>query len=336
MSIQSRIRGPVSAAVAFAAVIAPVVVSVVVSSYAGQAAAQDYPVKPVRFIVSLAAGTSSDTVARILATKLAEDLRQQFIIDNRPGAGGSVGGEMASRAPADGYTLFFAASGTTSISPNMMKLSYDITRDLAPVSLVGSSPFVMLTHPSLPVRTVKDFIALAKAKPGRINYGSSGQGATSHLAWELLRVDTGINIVHVPYKGAAALVALLSGEVEASIFGSAAAMPYIERKQLRPMAVTSARRIPLLPDVPAVAETVPGFEVSTSYALMTTAGSPASAIARLYKATVAAAADPTVKSRFAAAGVDASARPPEELMANIKTETAKWARVVKATGVRVE
>ena len=302
----------------------------------GYASAQEYPVKPVRFIVALAAGTSSDTVARILATKLSEELKQQFVIDNRPGAGGSVGGEMAARAPADGYTLFFAASGTTSISPNMMKLSYDVTRDLAPISLVGSSPFVMLTHPSLPVRSVKDFIALAKAKPGKINYGSSGQGSTSHLAWELMRLDTGINIVHVPYKGAAALVALLSGEVEASIFGSAAAMPYVERKQLRPMAVTSAKRIALLPDVPAVAETVPGFEVSSSYALMTTAGSPPAAIARLYKATLAAAADPAVKSRFAAAGVDPVARPPEELMANIKTEMAKWARVVKATGVKVE
>ncbi len=304
---------------------------------AGSALAQAYPSRPIRMIVALAAGGSSDVVARILAVKFAEQLGQQVVIDNRPGAGGSVGGELAAHAPADGYTLFFAASGTLSIAPNLLKLTYDVGTDLAPVSMVGVSPFAMMVHPSLPVKTVKDMIALAKAHPGQINFGSSGQGSTGHLAWELFKLSAKVNLTHVPYRGSApALVGVIAGEIETAIFGISAAYGFIRQGQVRVIAVTSATRMPILPDVPAIAETIPGYDVVSWYGMLTTAGTPAANIAHLHQALVRAMSNPEVIAKFGVIGVYPDASSPEQLAAKMREETEKWGKVVKAIGLKAE
>lgn len=304
---------------------------------AAPALAQNYPNRPVRLIVALAAGGSSDVVARVIAARLSEQLGQQVVIDNRPGAGGSVGGDLAAHAPADGYTLFFAASGTLAIAPNMLKLGYDAGRDLAPVSMVGVSPFAMMVHPSMPVKSVPELITLAKARPGKINFGSSGQGSTGHLAWELFKLNAKVNLTHVPYRGSApALVGIISGEIDAVIFGVSAAHAFIRNKQVRVIAVTSAERMSILPGVPAIAETLPGFDVVSWYGLLTTAGTPAPVIAQLHQALGRTMATPEVIANFGAIGVYPEASTPEQLAAKMREETAKWGRVIKAIGLKAE
>jgi tripartite-type tricarboxylate transporter receptor subunit TctC len=259
------------------------------------------------------------------------------VIDNRPGAGGSVGIELAAHAPPDGYTLFFAASGTLAIAPNLLKLSFDVGRDLAPVSMVGVSPFAMMTHPSLPVKTVKDMIALAKARPGQINFGSSGQGSTGHLAWELFKLNAKVNMTHVPYRGSApALIGVISGEIETVIFGVSAAHGFIKQGQVRVIAVTSAKRMPILPDVPAIAETIPGFDVVSWYGMLTTAGTPSANIAQLQQALVRTMKHPDVIAKFGAIGVYPDASTPDQLATKMREETEKWGRVVKAIGLKAE
>jgi tripartite-type tricarboxylate transporter receptor subunit TctC len=304
---------------------------------AAPALAQNYPNRPVRLIVALAAGGSSDVVARVIAARLSEQLGQQVVIDNRPGAGGSVGWDLAAHAPADGYTLFFAASGTLAIAPNMLKLGYDAGRDLAPVSMVGVSPFAMMVHPSMPVKSVPELITLAKARPGKINFGSSGQGSTGHLAWELFKLNAKVNLTHVPYRGSApALVGIISGEIDAVIFGVSAAHAFIRNKQVRVIAVTSAERMSILPEVPAIAETLPGFDVVSWYGLLTTAGTPAPVIAQLHQALGRTMATPEVIANFGAIGVYPEASTPEQLAAKMREETAKWGRVIKAIGLKAE
>ena len=299
--------------------------------------AQNYPNRPMRMIVALAAGGSSDVVARVIATRLSEQLGQQVVIDNRPGAGGSVGGDFAAHAPADGYTLFFAASGTLAIAPNMLKLGYDVSRDLAPVAMVGVSPFAMMVHPSMPVKSVKELIALAKARPGKINFGSSGQGSTGHLAWELFKLNAKVNLIHVPYRGSApALVGIISGEIDTVIFGVSAAHGFIRNKQVRVIAVTSAERMTILPEVPAIAETIPGFDVVSWYGLLTTAGTPAPVIATLHQSLVKTMAHPDVIAKFGAIGVYPDASTPEQLGVKMRDETAKWGRVIKTIGLKAE
>jgi tripartite-type tricarboxylate transporter receptor subunit TctC len=299
--------------------------------------AQNYPTRPLRMIVALAAGGSSDVVARVIAVRLSEQLGQQVVIDNRPGAGGSVGGDLAANAPADGYTLFFAASGTLAIAPNMLKLGYDVSRDLAPVSMVGVSPFAIMVHPSMPVKTVKELIALAMARPGKINFGSSGQGSTGHLAWELFKLNAKVNLIHVPYRGSApALVGIISGEIDAVIFGVSAAHGFIKNKQVRVIAVTSAERMPILPEVPAIAETIPGFDVMSWYGLLATAGTPAPLITYLNQSLVKTMTHPDVIAKFGAIGVYPDASSPEQLAKKMREETAKWGRVIKAVGLKAE
>ena len=301
------------------------------------ALAQNFPTRPLRLIVALAAGGSSDVVARVIAARWSEQLGQQVVIDNRPGAGGSVGGEIAAHAPADGYTLFFAASGTLAIAPNMLKLEYSVSRDLAPVAMVGVSPFAMMVHPSMPVKTVKELIALAKARPGKINFGSSGQGSTGHLAWELFKLNAHVNLTHVPYRGSApALVGIISGEIDCVIFGVSASYGFIKNKQVRVIAVTSAERMPILPEVPTIAETIPGFDVVSWYGLLTTAGTPPAVIAQLHQSLVRTMAHPEVIAKFNAIGVYPDASTPEQLAVKMKDETAKWGRVIKAIGLKAE
>jgi len=299
--------------------------------------AQPYPVKPIRMVVALAAGGPTDVVGRIVAQKMSEQLGQQILVDNRPGAGGSVAGELVARAPADGYTLFFAANGTYAIAPNFMKLPYVISRDLAPVALTGVSPLALMVHPSVPAKSAKELIALARARPGVISYGSAGQGSTGHLAVELLTMMANVKLTHVPYRGAApAAIALMSGEIEMLISGVSASHPHIKAGKVRALGVTSAKRVPVLAQIPAIAESLPGYDVSSWFAIMTVAGTPPAVIARLNQEAVKAMGSADVRDKLIAAGVDPESGTPEQLAAKLRIETEKWGKVVKAAGMKVQ
>jgi tripartite-type tricarboxylate transporter receptor subunit TctC len=300
------------------------------------ASAQNYPSRPVRMVVALAAGGPTDTVARIYAYKLSELLAQQVVVDNRPGAGGSVAGDIVAHAPADGYTLFVAANGTIAIAPHLLtKLPYNVSKDLTPVALIGNSPLAVMVHPAVAATSMKELLALAKARPGKINFGSAGQGSTGQLATELLKLMAGIDMTHVPYKGAGpALVGAVSGEIELMISGVSTGLPYIKQRQLRALGVTSPRRLSVLPDVPAVAETVPGYEAGSWYAVMVPAGTPRNLIEHLNRQSAKAVNSPDVQSKLVAAGVDPETLTPEQLGVKIRTETERWGKVVKAAGVK--
>jgi tripartite-type tricarboxylate transporter receptor subunit TctC len=298
------------------------------------ALAQPYPTKPVRVVVPLAPGGPVDTVTRLIAVKLAEQLGQQIVVDNRPGAGGSVGGDLVARSAPDGYTLLMASNGTIAISPHLLKLAYDAERDLAPITLVGTSPQVLVVHPSLPARSVPDLVKLAKAKPGSINFGSAGQGATSHLASELLKELAGIDIVHIPYKGAGpALNELVAGQTQMMITGVSAALPFIKTGRLRALAVTSTRPLAVLPGVPPIAESVPGYEVTTWYGLFARSGTPPAIISRLNQEVAQALALPDIKAKLTGLGVDPEPNTPSEFATMIRQETAKWGALVKKLGL---
>jgi tripartite-type tricarboxylate transporter receptor subunit TctC len=315
-----------------------VALSAAAITHASLAPAQNYPTRPIRVVVALAAGGPTDIVIRIVAAKMSEQLGQQLVIDNRAAAGGSVGGEIVANAPADGYTLFAGANGTIAISQSLfVNLPFSIARDFAPVALVGNSPFAVMIHPGVPATSVKDLLALARAKPGGINYGSSGQGGTGHLATELLVMMTGVKLTHVPYKGAGpALIGLVGKEVELMISGLAAGLPYIKQRQVRAIAVTSLKRLPQLPDVPPVADVVPGYEAGSWYAFLTRAGTPRAIIDRLNREAVTAVNSPEVNSKLVASGVDPEPLTPEQLGAKIKVEAARWAKVVKAAGIKLQ
>jgi len=313
----------------------PLLVGAICAIAAVSVSAQNFPTKPIRVLVAQAAGGPTDVTTRIYASKMSELLGQQMVVDNRPGAGGSVAGEIVARAPADGYTLCSAANGTIAIAPNFLKLTYSATKDLAPVALIGDSPLALMVHPSLPAATVKELIALAKAKPGTINFGSSGLAGTGHLAGELLKMMAGIDIVHVPYKGAApALTGVAAGEAQMLISGLSSGLPFIQSKRLRAIGVTSAKRLPVLPDVPAIAETVPGYEAGSWYAVLAPARTPRAIIERLNRESIKTVTDSDIRSKLIAAGLEIYAMSPEELGTKIRLETERWGKVVKATGVK--
>jgi tripartite-type tricarboxylate transporter receptor subunit TctC len=313
----------------------PLLIGVIALIAANTAPAQNYPAKPIRVLVAQAAGGPTDVTTRIYATKMSELLGQQMVVDNRPGAGGSVAGEIVARAPADGYTLCSAANGTIAIAPNFLKLTYSATKDLAPVALIGDSPLALMVHPGLAATSVKELIALAKARPGTINFGSSGLAGTGHLAGELLKMMTGIDIVHVPYKGAApALSAVAAGEAQMLISGLSSGLPFIQSKRVRAIGVTSAKRLPVLPDVPAIAETVPGYEAGSWYAVLAPVRTPRAIIERLNRDSIRTITDSDIRSKLTAAGLDLYTLSPEELGTKIRVETERWGKVVKATGVK--
>jgi tripartite-type tricarboxylate transporter receptor subunit TctC len=300
------------------------------------AAEPPYPTRPIRLVVALAAGGPTDVVMRLVAAKVSEQLGQQVVVDNRAAAGGSVAGEIVSKAPPDGYTLFAGANGTIAIAPNLFtKLPFSVSRDLTPVALVGNSPLAVMVHPSVAVQSTKDLIALAKAKPGSVNYGSSGQGGTGHLATELFCMMAGVKMTHVPYKGAGpALIGLVGREIDLLISGLASGLPYIKQKQVRALSVTSAKRLPQVPDIPTVAETVPGYEAVSWYAILTRAGTPRTIVNKLNSEVAAAINSPDVNSKLVAGGVDPEPLTPEQLGAKIRVETERWGKVVKAAGVK--
>lgn len=299
---------------------------------AGDAA---YPSKPIRMIVAQAAGGPTDVAARVYATRLSEIMGQQAVVDNRHGAGGSVAGEITARAPADGYTLMIAANGTLAIAPHLIKLSYNARKDMVPVALIGNSPLGLMVHSPLAANSVKELLDLAKARPGTINFGSSGNGATSHLSGELLKMMSGAQIVHVPYKGAGpALIGLVSGEIQMLISGLSSGLPFINRKQLRLLAVSSAKRVQLLPEVPSISETVPGYDVSSWYAVLAPTGTPRMVVERLHQLSKQVVNSPDVQAKLVSLGMDPDFLTLQELSEKLNGEYERWGRVVKAAGMK--
>ncbi len=294
--------------------------------------AQDYPVKAVRMIVPLVPGGSVDTLARVLAQKLSESLGRQFVVDNRGGASGNIGTELVARAAADGYTLL-AVSMTLVVNPFLFgKLPFDVERDLAPISLIGAAPLVLVTHPSVQAASVQDLIALARKQPGRLNYASGGKGTNSHLPMELLKNMTGVNIVHVPYRGGGpAQLALIAGETEVMFVNVLATTAYAKSGKLRPLAVSGAQRSNLLPELPTIAETgVAGYEFTTWYGVLAPAKTPRSIIRTLHTSIVNAVRTPELSQRFAYEGAEGVASTPAHFAAHIHAELARWDKVVKA------
>jgi tripartite-type tricarboxylate transporter receptor subunit TctC len=299
------------------------------------ATAQDYPTKPIRMVVANQAGGPVDVVTRIFSTKLGELMGQQIVIDNRVGAGGSVAGEIVTAAPADGYTFAVMANGTVAIAPHILTLRYNAAKDFAPVALLGNSPLALMVFPGVPAKSVKELIALARAKPGVINFGSSQQGSTAHLAAELFKSMAGIDITHVPYKGAAqALVGLISGEVQMFISGLSAGIPAIKSGQVRALAITSPKRLSVMPDLPTIAETVPGYEADSWYVVLTRAGTPRTIINKVNELSNKVIGSPDINARLVSAGIATELLTPEQVGAKIRKDTERWGKVVKAAGVQ--
>ena len=302
------------------------------------AGAQDYPARPVRMVVPYAPGGPVDIVARITANKLSEFLGQQFVVDNRAGAGGNIALEVVARSTPDGYTLLVGANGTNAINPSLYKnMPVDPGRDLAPISMVALSAMILVVHPSLPASNVKELIALARAKPGAVTYASSGSGSTAHLSGELFKNMAKIDLLHVPYKGAApALTDLVGGQVQSMITGVSSTLPYVKAGRLKALGVSSEKRQPLLPDVPSIAEQLPGYEVNTWYGVFAPAGAPRPLVDKLNRTLVQIFGTPDAQARLAAVGADAHTNTPDQFAQAIARERAKWAKIVKESGARAE
>ena len=301
--------------------------------------AQLYPAKTVRMIVAYPPGGGTDIVGRTLAQKLGESLGQSVVVENRGGASGNIGTELAARAAPDGYTILMGNVAPNAINVSLFKdLPFDPVADFAPVSLVASTPNILVVHPSTPARTVKEVIALAKAKPGTLNFASAGVGSSSHLAGELFRILARADIVHVPYKGAGpAMVDVLSGQVQLYFATMPAAMPHVKAGKLAAVAVTSARRSQALPDLPTIEESgVPGYEASTWYGVLAPAHTPSAVVARLHGNIVKILADAALHARLADQGFDPVGNSPEEFGAYIKSEILKWGKVIRDAGIRPE
>jgi tripartite-type tricarboxylate transporter receptor subunit TctC len=305
----------------------------------GHAAAQAYPVKSVKMIIPFPAGGPTDILGRLVGQKLSEAWSQTVVIDNRPGGGGVIAGQIAAKSPPDGYTIFLGGITTLVLSTYVHKnRPYDSQRDFLPVSQTTVQPLLLMVHPALPVKTVKEFIALARARSGEINYGTSGPGGSGHLAGELFRSMTGVNIVHVPYRGQPpALNDLLAGQVQ-SLFGAPlAVIPHIRNGKIRALAVTGQKRSPAVPDVPTFGEAgMPGYDASTWNGIMVPIGTPRAIIERLHGEIVKILRAPNTLERLAGDGSVAVASTPEEFAAFIKAEHAKWGKVVREANIRIE
>ena len=304
---------------------------------AGAAVAQQYPVKPVRVVIPWPAGGSNDVVGRIAMQKVGEGTGQQFIIDNRAGAAGSIGADVVAKAPADGYTIMVHSTSHVGNAHLYKKLPYDTLKDFAGVALLAAQPGALTVHPSLPVKTVKDFIALAKSRPGTINYSSSGNGSAPHLSMALLIAMTGINIVHVPYKGGAPQVtALVSGETQASLATVSTVLVHVQSGRLRALGVSSVKRSGVLPDVPTIAEAVPGYEMSPWIGVFVPAATPRDIVNRLNAEVNKALKQPEVHQLLASQALDALTSTPEEFDARIRVDYEKYAKLIKLTGAKVD
>ena len=301
--------------------------------------AQPFPDKSIRFIVPFAAGGSSDTLARTLAQTLTDLVGQQVVVDNRPGANGNIGMEIAARAPADGYTIVLADIANLAIAPSLYaRLPYDPVRDYAPVNLPATSPNVLCVHPSVQAKTLKELLTLAKENPRRITYASAGVGQVGHLTGEMLNQLAGVEMVHVPYKGSSqAVVDLVGGHIQVMFSAFSATLPHIRAGRLRALAVTGAKRSTPVPEVPTIAESgFPGFEAVSWYSVVAPAGTPRSVVNKLNAEFLRTLAAAPVRERLATLGFEIVGYPPDMLAAYIKTEIVKWAPVVKASGAKAD
>lgn len=305
---------------------------------AAAAAAPGYPSKPIKVVVAYPPGGPNDLSARTVAQKLTEALGQPVLVENRPGAAGNIGSHTVARSAPDGYTLLNGASALT-IAPALTRnLNYDVVNDFVPISLTAMSSFVLAVHPSVPVNSVKELIALAKARPGQLNYASSGVGAPPHLAGELLKTMANINIHHIPYKGVGQSISdLVGGQVDMMFTSPPNAIPHVRAGKLKALAVSTAKRSPLLPDVPTVSESgLKGFAIGTWFGLLAPAGTPRDIVERLNASIVRIMADAELRERLSSQGLDPVSSTPEQFAAHIKSELAKFARIVKTAGIKPE
>ncbi len=299
--------------------------------------AANYPNKAVRFIAPFPPGGSTDLLARLVALKLTEAWGQQVIVENRGGAGGTIGVELAARAAPDGYTIVMGHVGTFGFNPTLYpKLPYDAIKDFAPVTVLATVPNGMAVHPSLPVKTARDFVALAKAKPGELLYASGGSGSASHLAGEYFKLLTKSDMVHVPYKGTGpAMISMISGQTTMTITGMVALMPHVKSNRLKLLGVATMKRLTIMPEIPTINESgVPGYDANQWYGVLTQAAVPRDIVMKLHADIVKVLARADVKDRLAADGAEAVANTPEQFAAHIKAEIARWAPVVKASGAK--
>ncbi len=300
--------------------------------------AQSYPNQPIRLVIPFAAGGPSDVLARGFSQKLGESLGQPIIIDNKPGAGTNLAADFVAKSKADGYTIFLMMVGTQAINETLYKkLSYNTIKDFSPISLVASSSLMLVANPSVPVKNVSDLIAYSKANPGKINFGSSGTGTPLHLGGELFNVQAGTTLNHVPYKGAApALTDVLGGQIQTAMVGTPAALPFVKTGKLTAIGVTSLKRSSNAPEIPAIAETLPKFEVELVYAMVAPAGTPKDIINKLNSQLVSVLNNPEIKSQLNSKGFDVISSSPEQLSEYIKSEVSKWAPIVKKSGATAD
>jgi tripartite-type tricarboxylate transporter receptor subunit TctC len=300
--------------------------------------AQSYPNQPIRFIVPYAAGGGVDMVARAVGPTLSERLGQPVVIDNRGGAGGNIGTELAARAEPNGYTIVMGAAALAINTSLYRKLPFDPVKDFVPISLISATPNILAVHPTIPAKSVRQLIQLAKAKPGSLNYGSAGNGTTSHLALELFKTMAGVEIVHIPYKGTApAVVGLLGGEVAMMLAPALTLISHVRSKKVNGLAVSSLKRLPAIPELPTIAESgVPGFEARQWYGVLAPTGTPKAIVMRLNSEIVKIVDSPEVTKRFMSEGSEPIGSTPEEFARHLKAEIAKWTKAVAASGARVD
>ena len=311
-------------------------------SLAGPVLAQtagSYPSKPLRLVVGFPAGGPADIFGRAIAQKLSEVIGQQVVVDNRAGAGGIVATENVAKSPADGYTFYLASSAVLSFYANLYdKLPYDLNRDFVPVTLAVAVPEMLVVHPSLPVKTAKEFVALAKSKPGQLVYGSTGNGNMPNLAFESFKIASGTNILHVPYKGAApAVIDLLGGHVQATILDLPVLLPHVQGGRMRALAIATAKRATPLPNVPTMIEAgYPSVNADNWYGIVVAAATPKDVIAKLHAALTTTLQSAELKQKFAAQGATSMSTTPEELAAYMREETIKWGKVIKTSGIKID
>lgn len=305
---------------------------------AARADAQSYPARPVRVLVGFPPGAGVDITTRLVTPKLAEALGQQFVVDNRAGAAGNIAAELAAKTPPDGYTLLFG-SASLAMSQSLYKnLNYNLERDFEPVGLVASAPFILVVHPSVPVKSVKELVALAKSRPGQLSFASTGNGSTPHLTMEMFKTQAGISLVHVPYKGTPqAVLDVMSGQVPVMFANTLSVLPLARSNRLRALGMSGAKRSIAAPEIPTIAEAgMKGFEASTWFGIFSPAGTPPAIVQRLSSEIVRIVQQPDMKERLLAQGADPIGMPAEVFRSYVKAEIAKWGKVVEASGARVD
>ena len=302
------------------------------------AAAQDYPARPLRMILGFAPGGSTDLVARVLAQKMAATWNQQVVVDNRPGANGMIGADLVAKATPDGHTLLLSSIGPMAINASLYTMPYDIVKDFAPVTYTGNVTNLLVVHPSVPAANVRELMALAKAQPGKLTFGSSGAGGAPHMAVELFKILAKVDVVHVPYKGGGpAMADLVGGQISGSFASMPSSIPFVRNGKLRALAVTAPKRSPAAPEVPTVSEAgIPGFSVLDWQGMFTTAKTPAPVVNKLNAEIKRALALPDVIEKLAPAGVEIQTTSPEEWGRFVQSEIEKWAKVVKTAGIKLE